>query len=93
MSPRALLLTLAAPLLLTACARGPSDEEINQAIQARTAGLLGGLIKAARKVGCEKSGEAWLCDVAVTMTMAGQELTNVQRLRFIKTDKGWAVSQ
>lgn len=95
MSPRQRLLALAATLLLTACSRGPAEDDIADAVRQQFKGLPAGgdAIKEVKKIGCEKAGEAWLCDVSITLKMLGMETTNVQRLRLLRTDKGWVVSR
>lgn len=51
-------------------------------------------IHSVTKQGCEKSGDAYLCDVTVdaTIPFIGRN-QNTNQVRLIETDSGWAISQ
>ena len=64
-------------LLVTGCSAAPSDSEIKDALQRLFGGLMGGgplgdtlkvEVKSVEKLGCEKSGDAFVCDVEAEMS-------------------------
>jgi hypothetical protein len=90
-------------LALTGCSGGPSEDEMKQALQRQTTAALAGNIlgsvvqpeiKSVRKIGCEKSGSAYLCDVEVEAGAKGfGSQKSTSRMRFIEGKDGWRASQ
>lgn len=100
-------LVTAAALVLTACGGAPSESDIQQALQKQTDQMLKTMgplakmsgadnteIREVEKLGCEKDGDnAYRCDVKVTVTVAGREVTETSRGRFVKSSDGWVASR
>ena len=87
---------LSALLLLSACSSGPNEAEMRAAFESQMGGLaIAGAkspIKEFEKIGCEKSGEAYLCDVRIKMEVLGIAQERTSRVRFIKSSSGWVIS-
>lgn len=100
------LMTTAA-LVLTACGGAPSEGDIQQALQKQTDQMLKTMgplakmsgaedtrIREVEKLGCDKDGDnAYRCDVKVTVKVAGREITETSRGRFVKSSDGWVASR
>jgi len=85
-------------LALAACSSAPSETDMRQALdeQYKALAMLSdgkSPIEELERIGCEKSGDAYLCDVRMTLKlpMVGKQ-TTTSRVRFIKTSKGWAAT-
>lgn len=97
LTPRLCAAVLA--LLATACFAAPTDNDIKQALQLQF-GNLGGQgpgsellkveVKSVSTIGCEKSGNAFVCDVeAEFYSRAGSTGKKAVRVRMVKGKDGW----
>lgn len=96
------LATLGLGLLLAACDGGPSDSDINDALNAQLeqqnaltarAGL-SYTLHSSKKQSCSENNQVWECVVAVDLTapMIGRQ-TRTAPIRLVKGDDGWTVIQ
>lgn len=106
LAARCLLITAIA-VTLTACGGAPSDGDIKDALQKQTdqtlkkmgslakmAGVADTKIQDVEKIGCDADGDnAYRCDIKVTVTVSGREVTETSRPRFVKTSNGWVASR
>lgn len=86
-------------LLASACSASPSESEIKQALQAQLGnvggpGAVGDLlrmeVKSVNKLGCEKSGEAFVCDIETEIsTRGGSAGKKAMRIRMVKSKDVW----
>lgn len=101
------MLALSCTVALTACGGAPSEGDIKDALQKQTdqtlkkmgslakmAGVADTKIQDVEKIGCDADGDnAYRCDVKVTVTVSGREVTETSRPRFVKTSNGWVASR
>lgn len=87
---------LAAFALLAGCSSGPSQPEVEAAVQKAFGSAFMGVklieYSSIKKIGCTAKEGGYVCDVELTMKAMGQQQTQMQRLRFVKGSDGWMVA-
>lgn len=92
--------------LLTACSSGPSDKEMEIALQKNVDQTVGALLgdskesrdarpkfTSVRRLDCKGDGEkAYKCDVELEVSSMLGKQKSTQSIRFVKGSDGWAVA-
>lgn len=92
--------------ILAGCSNGPTDADIKAALEkdleaSPLSKLMSAKVVSAKQIGCskDKEGAAYVCDLQTTIEMKNPLTSNVdtkdgtEKLRFVKTDKGWVISR
>ena len=97
-----------AALALAGCGAGPSEGEIEKLVHAdveSTAAQMkamgaGAMAKSflptvhgVKKIGCEKNGSGYLCDVELDIEQNGSRNKAVVKQRFVKGSDGWVATK
>lgn len=89
-------LLAAAFAALAGCSSGPSQSEVEAAVQKAFGSAFMGVklieYSSIKKIGCTAKEGGYVCDVELTMKAMGQQQTQVQRLRLVKGSDGWLVA-
>lgn len=95
-------------IALTGCGSGPSEAEIEKVFKAdleqstKQMTALGGAAMAkmllptlhgVKKLGCEKDGPGYLCDLELDVEQGGSRSRGAAKQRFVKGSAGWVVSK
>jgi len=83
-------------MLIVGCSGEPSEADISKAVAAtyKDWGLADKDTSfKAEKLGCEKEGKAYSCDVSMTINTKLGEQKQTARARFIRTADGWAMTR
>lgn len=95
-------------LVLAGCGSGPSEAEIEKIFKAdlentakqmsamggaKMAKMLLPTLHGVKKLGCEKDGPGYLCDLELDVEQDGQRTKGAAKQRFIKGSDGWVVTK